>query len=264
MARIGVAGANGRMGRAIAREVLGRDGVELTAVWERPGALGVGARWAGAPLVLGAGPEGLENEIDVAIDFTHRVATVRHAAWCAQHGVALVVGTTGLTDDDHAALDEAAKTAAIVQSPNMSVGVNALFVLVEQAAAMLGADFDLEIVETHHRHKKDAPSGTALRLLEGLQRARPGATGVFERHGDIGARTAEEIGVQTLRGGDVVGEHTVFYFGDGERLELTHRATDRGIFAAGAVRAASWATSQPPGRYTMQDVLSRPVAHQPG
>ncbi len=120
---------------------------------------------------------------------------------------------------------------------------------------MLGPDFDVEIVETHHRHKKDAPSGTALHLLEAVQGAREGTQARFERCGDIGARPDDEIGVQTLRGGDVVGEHTVYFFGNGERLELTHRATNRGIFAAGAVRAARWVRGQPAGRYTMRDVL---------
>ena len=128
--------------------------------------------------------------------------------------------------------------------------------LVEQAARLLGTGFDLEIVETHHRGKRDAPSGTALSLLRALQMGRADTTPVFARHGDIGARSPSEIGVQTLRGGDVVGEHTVFFFGQGERIEMTHRATDRRIFAAGAVRAAAWLVDQPPGRYRMADALS--------
>ena len=137
----------------------------------------------------------------------------------------------------------------------MSVGVNVLCELVNQATRMLGPGWDLEVVETHHRNKKDAPSGTAMRLFDVLKNARDGSHGVFERHGMIGARTESEIGVQTLRGGDVVGEHTVFYFGNGERIELTHRATDRAIFARGAVRAAMWLSNQTPGFYSMGDVL---------
>jgi 4-hydroxy-tetrahydrodipicolinate reductase len=193
--------------------------------------------------------------LDVVIDFTSPEATMKHAVWCAENAVALVVGTTGLSSEDLRGLDEVSKRIPVVQAPNMSVGVNVLCTLVEQAAEMLGESFDLEIVETHHRHKTDAPSGTALRLLDVVQRVRPEGLARFERHGDIGPRGQQEIGVQTLRGGDVVGDHTVFLFGSGERLELTHRATDRSIFAAGAVRAAQWAVQQPAGRYTMRDVL---------
>jgi 4-hydroxy-tetrahydrodipicolinate reductase len=256
--RVAVAGANGRMGRALVAELSGHSNLSLSGVWERHGALGTGAKYIDEPsLVLHSGPQGLQGTVDVAIDFTTRAATLAHAAWCAEHGVALVVGTTGLSDADLEALDQAALKVAVVQAPNMSVGVNAMLALVADAARMLGSDYDLEIVETHHRHKRDAPSGTALGLLAALQSARAETQPVFERYGDVGPRTDEEIGVQTLRGGDVVGEHTVFFLGSGEQIEITHRATDRGIFAAGAVRAAAWAAKQAPGRYTMQDVLKR-------
>ncbi len=241
------------MGRAIVTALA--EHAKLTGVWERPTALGVGAPYFdNETLTLHGSPEPLAGEVDVVIDFTAPAATVQHAEWCAANGVGMVIGTTGLSDADLAALDTHAASIPIVQAPNMSVGVNALCALIDQAARMLGGDYDIEIIEAHHRHKKDAPSGTALRLLQVLLDAR-GGDPVFERHGDIGARKPDEIGVQTVRGGDVVGEHTVFFFGEGERLELTHRATDRGIFAAGAVRAATWVAGRKAGRYSMADVL---------
>ena len=252
LVRVGVAGACGRMGRAIIASVQAREGAEVSGVWERAG---VDASSPISALELHDSPDPVAAALDVVIDFTAPEATAAHARWCRERGVALVVGTTGLGPEQHALLDAAAADVAVVQAPNMSVGVNALLSLVEDAARMLGGAFDAEIVETHHRAKKDAPSGTALALLNALQAALPPTTTRFERYGAIGARPAGEIGVQTLRGGDVVGEHTVFLFGDGERLELTHRATDRRIFADGAVRAALWAAGREPGRYSMRDVL---------
>jgi 4-hydroxy-tetrahydrodipicolinate reductase len=170
----------------------------------------------------------------------------------------LVIGTTGLSPQARAAIGERAREVPMVLAPNMSVGVNALFRLVGEAARALGPSYEVEIVETHHRAKKDAPSGTALRLAEvaaealKLDRA---SSFVYERHGEPGARRAGTIGLQALRGGDVVGDHTVYFLADGERLELTHRATSRDNFARGAVRAARWVTGKPPGLYDMQDVL---------
>ncbi|MFT5433991.1 MAG: 4-hydroxy-tetrahydrodipicolinate reductase [Myxococcota bacterium] len=248
------------MGRAIVSAVNSSESATLGGVWERPGFEGWAAPFTkDGGLTLETGPEALVGAIDVVIDFTAPAATVRHAEWCAANGVAFVTGTTGLSADDTAQLAVAAESVAVVVAANMSVGVNVLAALVEQAARMLGSQFDLEVVETHHRKKRDAPSGTALRLVEALQAGRTGKDGpltpVFERYGDIGPRTADEIGVQTLRGGDVVGEHTVFYYGDGERIELTHRATDRGVFASGAVRAALWAAGQSSGYFSMADVL---------
>lgn len=254
--RVGVAGAYGRMGRAIASAVAAAEGIALAGVFERPEHDAIGTPYALDPrLVVHAGPEPLVGSVDVLIDFTTPVASTLHAGWCAENGVALVLGTTGIEPEHQRAIDAATRRVAIVQAPNMSVGVNVLCALVSAAARLLGPSFDVEIVETHHRKKKDAPSGTALRLLEVAQAARPETTPVFERHGLIGERDPSEIGVQTLRGGDVVGEHTVFFFGDGERVELTHRATDRAVFAAGAVRAARWAAGRAPGRYAMSDVL---------
>ena len=167
-------------------------------------------------------------------------------------------GTTGLSAADFAVLEEAAARIPLLHAPNMSVGIQLLLRLVEETARALGPGFDVEITEVHHRHKKDAPSGTALRLAEtvagalGRDLAKDGRYG---REGQVGARTAEEIGVLALRGGDVVGEHTVHFFGEGERIELTHRASNRGAFATGALRAARWIVGKAPGVYVMQDVL---------
>ena len=256
MIRVGVAGALGRMGRAIVSALKDTPDVELAGVFERPGHDAVGAPYVlDERLVVHGGPDLLAGALDVLIDFTAPGASTLHAGWCAENGVALVLGTTGIEPEHQRAIDAATRRVAVVQAPNMSVGVNVLCALVSAAARMLGPSFDVEIVETHHKRKKDAPSGTALRLLDVAQAARPGSEPVFARHGLIGERGTGEIGVQTLRGGDVVGEHTVFFFGTGERIELTHRATDRAVFAAGAVRAARWAAGRAPGRYAMSDVL---------
>jgi 4-hydroxy-tetrahydrodipicolinate reductase len=229
------------MGTAVQAAITEASGVEL-----------------GAAVDQGDDLEALSGELDVVIDFTVPEASLAHVRTAAEKGVAAVVGTTGFTDAQKAELAELATRIPVVFAPNMSVGVNVLVSLVERAVRMLGAEFDSEIAEIHHRQKKDSPSGTALRLAEAVAQAR----GVeladharYERHGLIGARPAGEIGVQTLRGGDVVGEHTVYLFGLGERIELSHRATDRMIFARGAVRAARWVKGRPPGLYTMADVL---------
>ena len=194
----------------------------------------------------------------MVIDFTAPNASLRHAAVCAEKGVALVVGTTGFSAQAKAELAGHAQRIPLLMAPNMSIGVNVLFRLVGEAARALGPSYEVEIAEMHHRAKKDAPSGTALRLAEvaadalGLD---AGQAVVYERHGDIGARKPGTIGVQTLRGGDVVGEHTVWFLADGERLELTHRASSRDNFARGAVRAARFVVGRKPGLYDMQDVL---------
>jgi 4-hydroxy-tetrahydrodipicolinate reductase len=196
---------------------------------------------------------------DTVIDFTHHSFTTElvTAASAARKG--LVIGTTGHTDEELAAIREASKKIGIVMAPNFSIGVNTLFWLTAKAAATLGPDFDLEVVEMHHNQKTDAPSGTAKRLAEILVEARNLDYERDTRHGrqgDVGARTKNEIGVHSLRGGDVVGDHTVVYATTGERLELTHRASSRDTFASGAVRSAKWLAKQPLGLYDMQDVLN--------
>ena len=263
MTKVVVTGAAGRMGREIVRLVLATPGLRLHGAVERTGPF-VGQD----PAVLaGAGPSGvrivdsLEAALpgaEVVIDFTHFEASARHAEACAAAGVAIVIGSTGFTPEAKAVVAAAAPQVPVVLSPNMSVGVNVLFELVRQAAAVLGDAYDVEIVELHHKKKKDAPSGTAVRLAEVAAEAlgRDAARDLtFARQGMIGERPAREIGVQTVRGGDIVGEHTVYFCGDGERLELTHRATAREQFARGAVRAAGWVAGRAPGLYDMADVL---------
>jgi 4-hydroxy-tetrahydrodipicolinate reductase len=197
-------------------------------------------------------------QADVVVDFTSHEASVRNTEVAAAHGVAMVIGSTGISADDRAHIRQGAARIPVVLSPNMSVGVNVMFALVEQAARVLGDSCDVEIVEMHHGRKKDAPSGTAVRLAEVAAEAlHRDATRdvVYARHGMIGERTPREIGVMALRGGDVVGEHTVYFAGQGERLEITHRATSRDQFARGALRAALWVKGRPPGLYDMHDVL---------
>ena len=195
---------------------------------------------------------------DAVIDFSHPTLTEGIAKACAQAGKWLVIGTTGHTDAQVAAIHEAAKTIPVVFAPNFSVGVNTLFWLTRKAAEILGPDFDLEVVEMHHRLKKDSPSGTAKRLAEILAEVRDLEYNRDVRHGRegiVGERTRTEIGMHAVRGGDVVGDHTVIYANIGERMELTHKASSRDTFARGSVRAAKWAATQPAGLYDMQDVL---------
>lgn len=261
--RVAVLGAGGRMGRAIVRALSETEGARLVAAVERPGSPDVGAD---AGTLAGLAPVGVAigqalpaaSAADVWIDFSSPAASVANAHAAASSGARLVVGTTGLGAQDREAIAGAARAVPVVLAPNMSVGVNVLLALVADAARALGPGYDLEIVEAHHRAKRDAPSGTALRLAEALAEATGrdlGKTARYERHGDIGPRTAPEIGIQTIRGGDVVGDHTVFFLGMGERLELTHRASSRDTFARGAVRAALWLGNRPPGLYDMRDVL---------
>ncbi len=195
---------------------------------------------------------------DAVIDFTHAPATAAVAEACATAGKPLVIGTTGHTDEDRSRISACSKRIPIVFAPNFSVGVNTLFWLTQKAAEILGADFDLEVVEMHHRLKKDSPSGTARRLAEILAEARGLSyekAVLHGREGMVGERTKTEIGMHAIRGGDVVGDHTVIFANAGERLELTHKASSRETFAKGALRAANWSASKPPGLYDMQDVL---------
>lgn len=195
---------------------------------------------------------------DVVIDFTHAPITAPVAEACAASSIPLVIGTTGHTDADRARITAAAARIPIVFAPNFSVGVNTLFWLTRKAAEILGPDFDLEVVEMHHRLKKDAPSGTARRLVEILAEIRSLRYDCDVRHGRegmVGERTPSEIGLHAVRGGDVVGDHTVIFANVGERVELTHKASSRDTFAIGALRAAKWVRSQTPGLFDMQDVL---------
>jgi len=264
MTRVVVTGVAGRMGREIVRALRSAPGLALGGGVEQPGpavgqdlgaVAGLGAS-LGLP-VKGSLAEALAGA-EVVIDFTAAASSAAHAALCAERGVAIVVGSTGLAPQDRARIDEAARRIPLVLSPNMSVGVNVFFELVRHAARALGPGYDVEIVELHHKHKRDAPSGTAVRLgevaAEALGRSAAEAL-CYTRHGITGERPPWQIGIQTLRGGDVVGEHTVLFCGEGERIELVHRATSRVHLAAGAVRAAAWVVGKPAGLYDMADVL---------
>ncbi len=262
--KIGIPGAAGRMGQALTRQVAGAEGLALVAateVTEHP-ALGrdCGALAGIEPLGVAVGDDAqaMFRAADAVLDFTLPGAAAAHAALAAAEGTILVVGTTGLGADEQAALEAAARQTAVVQAPNMSLAVNLLFRLTEQVAGILDDDYDIEIVEMHHRHKIDAPSGTALGLGRAAARARGvsfDAVAERGRDGVTGARERGRIGFAALRGGDVVGEHSVIFAAEGERLELAVRSANRQTYARGAVLAARWAEGRAPGLYTMADVL---------
>ncbi|HET9450662.1 MAG TPA: 4-hydroxy-tetrahydrodipicolinate reductase [Aggregicoccus sp.] len=265
MIRTVITGVTGRMGSTLVRLVKESPGFELVGACDRKGA-GLPLLDAGLAARLGPLASPLSDDLgkvlegarpQVVIDFTSPEASVAHAQACAAAGVALVVGSTGFDGAQRAALAQAAQRVPLVVAPNMSVGVNVVIQVAAQLAQLLGEGFDVEVLEAHHRMKKDAPSGTALKLADVLVQAlgRGPEDLRYERKGQLGERPAREIGVQTLRGGDVVGEHTVFFYGDGERVELTHRATSRDQFAKGALRAAAWVAGRGPGLYDMADVL---------
>jgi 4-hydroxy-tetrahydrodipicolinate reductase len=261
---LAIMGAGGRMGRELIRTVHETQGCEVAGAVERPGSplIGkdagevAGVGHLGVPIVAEALP--LFTHIEGALDFTTPSASLETAALAAQARIVHVIGTTGFAAEDQAGLEAAARHATIVKSGNMSLGVNLLAALVEQAARALDANFDIEILEMHHKHKVDAPSGTALLLGEAAAKGRGIAlseNSVRSRDGHTGERPSGAIGFATLRGGSVVGDHTVIFAGAGERLELTHRAQDRQIFARGAVAAALWAQGRGPGLFSMRDVL---------
>lgn len=262
---IAVHGAAGRMGRSVIEVLAADPEAQLVAAVEHAGqpALGQDAGLLiGASKPLGvAVSEDLRAAIEraqVIIDFSSPEASMGVIARCVAGKRAAVIGTTGLDAACHEALDALARVAPVVVAPNFSVGVNVLVALAGYAAQMLGEQFDIEIIEMHHKNKVDAPSGTAVRLTEVVARARgldPEWATVMGRSGRPGPRPPSEIGVHALRGGDVIGDHTLVLAGPGERIELTHRAHERQIFARGAVRAAHWVATQPPGRYGMGDVL---------
>lgn len=262
--RIGIMGCAGRMGRTLLRETLATEGVTLAGGVERAGspALGqdLGVLAGGDPIGPAAHADAarLVRECEALIEFSTPEATLAHAALCAEAGVAHVVGTTGLNGAQEQELRRSAERTAVVWAPNMSLGVNLLLALVEQVARALDEGFDIEILEMHHRHKVDAPSGTALALGRAAARGRGvdlGSVAVRVRDGLTGPRAKGSIGFATLRGGDVVGDHGVIFAGEGERLVLQHLAADRRIYAKGAVRAALWVRGRPPGLYGMADVL---------
>jgi len=248
MASIGVLGCTGRVGTLLVREIRASDIADLAGGTVVPGTP------ATTDFFMTSDPAELFSRADVLIDFTQPDATARHVWLAAKHHKPLVIGTTGLNEQQEQEIRQAALETAIVYTANMSVGVNLLLALVEQAAGKLGLDWDIEIAETHHRNKIDAPSGTALALGKAAEKGRKPSSSPFvtERNGK---RDPGAIGFSVQRGGDVVGEHTVSFLTDGERLELGHKATDRSLFAKGALRAALWLHGKPHGLYTMRDVL---------
>ena len=240
-ARVCVLGSLGRMGRAVQEAAKSRTDLTVSAAIDRDGDLAAS---------LAAS--------DVYIDFTTPDATRDVARLARERKIAAVIGTTGLTPDAEQALAELAHVAPIVVAANFSLGVNLVLGLVRQAARVLGPDWDAEVVETHHHNKRDAPSGTALAIARSIAAGHGVDYDTVKRHtrdGDVGPRPRGEIGVSTVRGGDVIGEHVAYFFGEAERVEIAHRATSRTIFAAGALRAAAWVVGKPPGRYDMQHVL---------
>ncbi|WP_290578902.1 4-hydroxy-tetrahydrodipicolinate reductase [Ketobacter sp.] len=262
--RVAVIGAAGRMGRALIQAVTEGEGVTLTAAIDRPGNSLIGAD-AGELAAIGKlgvavadSLEAVKDDFDVLIDFTAPAATVANARFCAEHGKKMAIGTTGLSEAEKAQLAESATKTAIMFAPNMSMGVNLCFKLLEIAAKVLGDEVDIEVVEAHHRHKVDSPSGTALRMGEVVADALGRdlrKVAVYGREGQDGPRDRDTIGFATVRAGDIVGEHTVMFAADGERVEITHKATSRMNFARGAVRACRWLDGKEPGLFDMQDVL---------
>ncbi len=262
--RAGISGSSGRMGRMLVQVISERDDIMVAAASEHPSSDAIG-RDAGE--VAGAGAlgiavvdsaEALFSSCDVVIDFSSPAATLAHARVAAATGKGLVAGTTGLDRSARTAMAEASRTAAIVSAGNMSLGVNLLLGITRKVAAALDEEFDIEVVETHHRHKVDAPSGTALMLAEAAAKGRGVALDEVAdrgRDGITGARRRGAIGMAAMRGGDVVGEHQVMFLAPGERIEIGHRASDRVIFVRGAITAARWLHNRPPGLYGMEDVL---------
>ena len=264
MTRIAIAGAAGRMGRALIEACRATEGLEVSAALEHGGHELLGSD---AGSVAGSGELGVAiaddlaavtGDFDVLIDFTRPEATLANLATCRAAGKRMVIGTTGFDEAGKAAIEEAGADIGIVFAPNMSVGVNLCLKLLDTAARVLGDEVDIEVIEAHHRHKVDAPSGTALRMGEVVAEALGRdlkACAVYGREGHTGPRDRKTIGFETIRAGDIVGEHTVMFAAEGERVEITHKASSRMTFANGAVRAAAWLVSQPAGLYDMQDVL---------
>ncbi|OEU70334.1 MAG: 4-hydroxy-tetrahydrodipicolinate reductase [Desulfuromonadales bacterium C00003093] len=262
--KVAIVGAAGRMGSRLIHAVLEAEGLELTGATERPGHPQIGMD---AGLVAGAGELGIliSDDLaatmvhaDVLIDFTFPDVTLKNLHVCAELGKRVVSGSTGFTPEQRAEVEKYAEEIPVVLAPNMSVGVNACFKLLKEAAKILGDGFDVEVVELHHNKKKDSPSGTAVRMGEVVAEALGrdyNRVANYHREGLCGERTKEEIGMQTVRGGDIVGEHTVYFIGMGERIEISHRAMSRDMFARGAARACQWLNGKEPGLYDMQDVL---------
>lgn len=262
--RVAIVGAGGRMGRQLIQAVLAMEGITLGAALERPGSTLVGSdagELAGVGccgIIVGSQLDDAVNDFDVLVDFTRPEGTLAHLAFCQTHGKGMVIGTTGFDDAGKQAIAAAALTIPIVFAANFSVGVNVMLRLLEKATAVMGDYADIEIIEAHHRHKVDAPSGTALAMGETIAAAlgKPLADcAVYSREGYTGERVPGTIGFATVRAGDIVGEHTAMFADIGERIEITHKATSRMTFANGAIRSASWLMAKKAGLFDMRDVL---------
>lgn len=257
-------GVAGRMGRAIFHLLNAEENVQVVGATEISGHpdmgkdIGLVSGSGEIGIQISAGVEDASSEADVIVDFTAPSSTLENARYAASNDKAMIIGTTGFSEEEKNELNDLSKSFPCVFSPNMSIGVNVMFEATKMLAQVLGDEFDVEIIEAHHKHKVDAPSGTALRLgeaaAEGLARDF-NSVARFERYGAIGEREEKEIGMQTIRAGDIVGEHTVMFCGAGERIELTHRAMSRDNFAKGVVRAVKWVPGKPAGMYTMKEVL---------
>ena len=264
MQRVAIHGAAGRMGHALIQACQSAGHLQLTAALERTGSPALGSdagTMAGLPPLGVTVTDNLTTALDtfdVLVDFTRPEPSLAALELCRQHGKRLVIGTTGFTAEQRATIEQASRYIPIMLAPNMSVGVNLCLKLLEVAAKVIGADTDIEIVEAHHRHKVDAPSGTALRMGEVVASALGRDLkdcAVWSREGHTGERDPNSIGFSVIRAGDIVGEHTVMFADEGERVEIRHHASSRLTFAKGAMRAAAWLSSQPAGLYDMQDVL---------
>lgn len=259
--KIAVAGASGRMGRMLIEAVQQADDMTLTGALDLPGSSYLGTAAApdqpGGVTIESDFAKGLAGA-DVLIDFTRPEGTVKHLAYCAVHGIKMIIGTTGLEPEHQDAINAAAQKTAIMQSPNMSVGVNVTLQLLKMAAKSFAEGYDIEIIEAHHRHKVDAPSGTALKMGEVIADAigvKLSKVAVYARQGITGPRDPSSIGFATIRGGDIVGDHTALFAGIGERIEITHKSSSRITYAHGSLRAARFLADKKTGRYDMQDVL---------
>lgn len=266
MIKVAIAGAAGRMGRELVEAITHSESdiaVSVATVRADDPALGVDVGLLAMGSALGvetvAELDSVLDDFDVLIDFTTPEATLQHLALCQQNRKAMVIGTTGFSELQHQRIANSGETIPIVFAPNMSIGVNLCFNLLEQAARVLGDDVDIEIIEAHHRHKKDAPSGTALKMGEIVAQALDRnlqQVALYGREGMGEERDRKTIGFSTVRAGDIVGDHTVIFAGLGERVEITHKASSRMTFAIGAVRAANWIADKDPGLYSMRDVLN--------
>ena len=260
-----VTGAAGRMGKRLIALAHESPNLQLSGATEAEGHPDLGkdagdlAGCANLGICITDDLPKLLSQADVVVDFTSPGSTLNHLAQVAQHKRAIVIGTTGFSPDEMNQLRKHAESIPCVQAPNMSMGINVLLKIIGKVAQALGDDYNLEIIDTHHNRKKDSPSGTAVKLAEALAAAKNwdlAKTGMYARHGIIGERPSKEIGIQTVRAGDIVGDHTILYGGPGERIEIPHRAHNRDPFARGALRAAEWVVNQPPGFYGMADVLN--------